>query len=438
MIRMARTVRDTNLEKPAARARLAPRGKPYWRVLESGLHLGYRRTKAGGGSWVARRFIGQRKYSEHGLGFADDLQEADSSTVLTFSQAQEKAREWWKAAERADLGIAPADGPYTVAMALDAYFADRDRRGSKGLAKDRAAAIARILPALGVLELAKLTTKRLRDWHTGLATASKLVRTGRIVKKARKSHAVDTKDADAVRARRATANRTLTVLKAALNHAFHESRVASDEAWRKAKPFRETDAPVVHFLSEDECRRIVNATQGRFRDLVRGALVTGCRYGELVRMPISDFNATAGTITVRLSKAGKPRHVVLADEGRALFEQLTAGRSPQDLIFRRDDGRLWGPSHQQRPLEQASKVAKLDPPAMFHILRHTYASSLAMRGVPMGVIAAQLGHSDTRMTEKHYAHLSPSYIADTVRAALPGLGIIDEMNVIALQPKAVG
>ena len=83
-------------------------------------------------------------------------------------------------------------------------------------------------------------------------------------------------------------------------------------------------------------------------------------------------------------------------------------------------------------------MAKLDPPATFHILRHTYASSLAMRGVPMGVIAAQLGHSDTRMTEKHYAHLSPSYVADTVRAALPGLGIIDGMNVIALQPKAVG
>jgi len=61
------------------------------------------------------------------------------------------------------------------------------------------------------VELAKLTTKRIRDWHTGLATASKLVRTGRIVKKARKSHAVDTKDVDAVRARRATANRTLTI-----------------------------------------------------------------------------------------------------------------------------------------------------------------------------------------------------------------------------------
>jgi integrase len=41
----------------------------------------------------------------------------------------------------------------------------------------------------------------------------------------------------------------------------------------------------------------------------------------------------------------------------------------------------------------------------FHILRHTHGSHLAMNGVPLGVIAAQLGHADTRMTEKHYAHL---------------------------------
>lgn len=79
---IARTVRDTNLEKPAARARLASRRKPYWRVLESGLHLGYRRTKEGGGSWVARRFVGEGKFSEQVFGVADDLQEADGATVV--------------------------------------------------------------------------------------------------------------------------------------------------------------------------------------------------------------------------------------------------------------------------------------------------------------------------------------------------------------------
>jgi integrase len=60
-----------------------------------------------------------------------------------------------------------------------------------------------------------------------------------------------------------------------------------------------------------------------------------------------------------------------------------------------------GASHQQRPLAEAVKRAKISPAPTFHILRHTHASLLAMRGVPMGVIAAQLGHRDTRMTEKH-------------------------------------
>ena len=50
----------------------------------------------------------------------------------------------------------------------------------------------------------------------------------------------------------------------------------------------------------------------------------------------------------------------------------------------------------------------------------------------MGVIAAQLGHADTRMTEKHYAHLAPSYIADTIRANFPHLSILDEATVIAI------
>ena len=58
----------------------------------------------------------------------------------------------------------------------------------------------------------------------------------------------DSKDANAVRRRRSTANRLLTILKAALNHAFHDGRVLSDDAWRKAKPYREVDAPVVLFL----------------------------------------------------------------------------------------------------------------------------------------------------------------------------------------------
>lgn len=117
---------------------------------------------------------------------------------------------------------------------------------------------------------------------------------------------------------------------------------------------------------------------------------------------------------------------------------MTAGRAPQDLIFGRDDGGPWEASHQWRPLAEASAIAKIDLLATFHILRHAYASALAMKGVPRGVIAAQLGHSDTRTTEKHYAHVAPSYVADMVRAALPTIGITGKTNGVGFRPKAAG
>ena len=90
----------------------------------------------------------------------------------------------------------------------------------------------------------------------------------------------------------------------------------------------------------------------------------------------------------------------------------------------------WGASHQKRPLDEASARAEITPAVNFHILRHTHGSHLAMNGVPMGVIAAQLGHADTRMTEKHYAHLAPSYIAQTIRANFPILNLAEEPQIV--------
>ena len=152
-------------------------------------------------------------------------------------------------------------------------------------------------------------------------------------------------------------------------------------------------------------------------------------------MRVSDYNSEAQVVTIRESKSGKVRHVAITDEGSALFQTVTTGKTGKDLIFTRDDGGAWKASRQQRPLEVASHRAKIEPAVTFHILRHTYASMLAMRAVPMGVIAAQLGHADTRMTEKHYAHLSPNYVAETVRAAFPSLGIVEAENIVPIRRK---
>ncbi len=87
-------------------------------------------------------------------------------------------------------------------------------------------------------------------------------------------------------------------------------------------------------------------------------------------------------------------------------------------------------------MAQACENAHITPAISFHILRHCVGSWLAMRGVPMAIIARQLGHADQRMAEKHYAHMAPSYVADIIRANLPQLGIVEASNVKTLRPRA--
>ena len=416
---MARTVREAALATRSARLRLPVQTKPYWRLIEQGLHLGYRR-RATGGTWIARRRDEHGMYREIKIGLADDLQNANGDGILDFSQGQRAARSWWMNQQRLASGLTPPNsGPYTVARAMADYLEDYRRRGGK--ASDSIESVARqnILFELGDTPVVTLTTRRLLDWHRAIAERPRRWR-ARPGAKANVA-AFDRKDAEAVRRRRATANRVLTYLKAALNHAWRAGLVPSDDAWRRVKPFRSVDAPVIRYLSTDEITRLLNGCHGSFRDLVHAALLTGCRYGELCRLKVADYNPDVGTLTIRAAKSGHVRHVTLTDEAPELIERLIAGRSPDDRLLTRDDGRGWKRAEQLRPMRDACARAGILPAIGFHVLRHTHASILAMRGVPMAVIARQLGHSDTRMTERHYAHLAPNYVADTIRANFPRL-----------------
>jgi integrase len=194
-------------------------------------------------------------------------------------------------------------------MALAAYFSRRENEGSKSLAGDRGRASRHIAPALGDIAVADLTLDKLSQWLAGL--------TGKVK---------DGQDGDILRQHRASANRVLTILRAALNQAFRDGKVASDVPWRTVKPFREVDAPQIRYFTKDAVTRLINASQGSFRDLVKAALFTGCRYGELGRLRVVDFNPDSGTIFVGQSKSGKARNVVLTVEGQRFFETLTAGR----------------------------------------------------------------------------------------------------------------
>jgi integrase len=168
---------------------------------------------------------------------------------------------------------------------------------------------------------------------------------------------------------------------------------------------------------------------------VQAALLTGARYGELGSIRVQDVDIAAATVWLMDTKAGKPRVIYLEAEGQELFKQAVAGKAGGDLVFARPDGAPWKASQQSRPLRDACARAKIVPAVGFHDLRRTYGARLAVKGVPMTVIAEALGHADDRVTRRHYAHLAPSYVADTIRANVVGLGIIEKSNLVQVGAK---
>ena len=108
-----RTLRDSRLDTPTARLKLKVRSKPFWRLVEPNLHLGYRRLKGRDGSWLRRRYLGNGQYQHEWIGHADDNTPADGQTVLNFKEAQDRCR---------GRPTAKA-GPYTVRDAVEDYLA---------------------------------------------------------------------------------------------------------------------------------------------------------------------------------------------------------------------------------------------------------------------------------------------------------------------------
>jgi integrase len=432
---MARTVKDTKLDNKTTRLGLKPRREPYWRGISQGAHIGYRRLKGGdrNGTWVSRMYGEDGKYRYHKIGNANDIQDADGIRIFSFDQAQEKAREWFREHAEDEAGTGKA-GKFTVKQAMKDYltwYESHRQSTSKHTLYDLQKRIdIFILPHFADVEVSKLSGEQIEIWLNTIATSPPRMRT-RAGQPARYREMSD--DPESVRRRRSSANRILTVLKAALNRAAKNKKrkIRNADEWRDVEPFKGVDSPRIRYLKFAEAKRLVNASEPDFRRLVQAALFTGCRYGELGALKVADFNRDNGTVLIGTSKSNKSHHVVLTDEGQTFFKDVTAGRAWGATIFLHGD-MPWKPSHQARPMAAACKAAKIRPAISFHILRHTYASQLVMGGVPLMVVARNLGHSDTRMVEKHYGHLSENYIAEQIRDNAPAFSIYEKSNVAAI------
>jgi integrase len=183
--------------------------------------------------------------------------------------------------------------------------------------------------------------------------------------------------------------------------------------------------PETDFLTFEEAERFVQAAKGdgQWEAMIVVALNTGLRLGELCALRWDSVDLKGGRIVVRHNlvrgeigtpKSGRSREVPLNRKASEALKAQRAARVGPPYVFCNEEGGLW--SSYNAPTQAISRIstrAKLGRPVGWHMLRHTFASHLVMRGVSLKAVQELLGHSSLEMTMR-YAHLAPAVKKDAV------------------------
>lgn len=400
----------------------------HWWAYQRGRGLGYRKNQRTA-AWYARIRLRNKRYEWLSLG-REGSGRADEHG-LTFETALSRAIAWADANAHRAIPILlpyeqevlfpelPEAPPVTVGHAV-ADYVEWQRWNLRSMKQVFYAARHQIIPHLGHLVLDELTPRRIDDWMAQMVRMPPRQRAcaGKVRYQTARPY-----DPAYIRRRKNTANRHLEILKQALNHALRHGYVHGDSAWRIVRPFQGVDQPRdVRYLTLEECRALVAACPPDLEKLVRAALATGARAGDLRAMRAKQYDAARGHLTIFSQKTDHLYGHTLTVAGRKLFDGLAKGQQGEDHLFLRADGMPWTQDGYNRPFKRACRRAGLPSSICFHTLRHTHASHAVMNGLPLAVLARQMGLKSTKMIERYYAHLDTSYIGEEVRAKMPELG----------------
>lgn len=421
---MARTVKDVRLDSRAARDRLDPRKKPYFRVIENARHIGYYKGTRGG-SWLARAHVGGR-YVETKLGTADDTRDANGLDVLSFSQAQLAARNWFDglALEQEAKGSGPA---HTLRSAIEQYIEARDERESarQGRSINSSAAHKLKLHVLGnaklaEMELSALAASTLADWRKALPGTT------------------------------ASRQRVTNDFKAALNRVAPTANVRLAIKDGLATPKDEAPEPVEDdaaaveskLLSDAETRQFLKAVRDRGEDdLYRLCLVlasTGARFAQARRLKVRDVQVARARIMMPASHKGrvgsKARPPVPVPVGPDVIEALMPalkGRKADELLLERWRHVQTGPmewkrdrrggwqsaSEMAKPVRAAAVAAGLPASASSYSFRHSSIVRALREGLPVRLVA-QIHDTSIQMIERNYTRFMAHALEDMARKAI--------------------
>lgn len=415
------TIESCPFQSEADVERLVIRDSPYWHHLLVGRHIGIHRPDGRHCNWTARILTRDRRYVQRCLGPAlSTLRRA-----ITYAEAVDAAFEWFEewnergeAAERAPRGrtdalnFCPIGAVYSVGHALHDYLDWTKVARSAGshyntivlLNHHLSGGITHIpLDDFAAADLQKIALKIIRTpprfgfslRHEPLISRDELT-------------------PDELRRRKRTYNSVVGILRMAFTYAWENGKIASDRPIRCLKRISVVHSPRLLFLNREECRRLLLHCTPALRDLTLAALYTGCRVGELSNLLVEDVGYQVFGLRIAAFKRSPARFVFLPDEGMAFFLRKIQGKSPKDPVFRSDKGKLWQRQHSNL-FRRAVSRAGLPEAFVFHGLRHTYASDLIRQGVPLEVVARQLGHADIRTVSQTYGHIAEQFREEQVR-----------------------
>ena len=383
---MAPRPRAARLETRTARLKLPVRRKPHdFTTISPGIALGYRRC-ASAGRWVVKVADGHGGHWTKVVGIADDFEDADGEHVLTWWQAQDKARALAR-------GKDPDSGrPGTVAEALADYEKDLIARSASPANARRVRTL--LPPSMLAKPVALLTARELKHLRDGLIAKG---------------------------AKPASVNRDMKGLKAALNlAAAHDERIVNARAWRTglaALPDAHTARNVI--LTDEQVLPLIAAAYAEsdaFGLLVESAAVTGARISQLARLEVADLQAERGDPRLMMpsSRKGKGvkritrKPVPITADLAAKLTRAAGKRVSTDPLLLRADGKPWRPENQDYwlPFRNTVTRAGLDPTVCtLYSLRHSAVVRAILAGVPLRVIAAQVDSSAAVLEKTYSAHI---------------------------------
>ena len=209
----------------------------------------------------------------------------------------------------------------------------------------------------------------------------------------------------------ATVNREMTLMRHMLNKAVEWGMLAASPLDRHKPLMLRENNHRLRFLTEEEIGRLIAASAPHLAHIIKVAIHTGMRRGELLDLKWEQIRH--GFIYLTETKTGKARQIPINDQVARVFKELRReNQMKSPYVFLGPDGvRLYGV---KRSFESACRRAGIED-FRFNDLRHTFASHLVMNNVNLKAVQELLGHTDLKMTMR-YAHLSQAHLKEAVAA----------------------